>query len=49
LKDLIDPHRPDDVLEVLLAQILKTAIQPALYLVVDDRGDANATRLSDRF
>jgi hypothetical protein len=37
----VDPNRPGDVLEFLLAGVLEAAFEPALDLIVDDARDAH--------
>src|SRR5215472_13100605 len=44
-----DPNRPVDVLDVDLAAVLEASVDPIADAFVDDRGDANAAWLSDRF
>src|SRR6516165_4186234 len=44
-----DSNRPVDVLDVDLAAVLEAGVDPIPDAFVDDRGDANAAWLSDRF
>src|SRR5260370_17993226 len=39
------PHRPSDILDVLLAHILKGNVELVAHLVADDAADAKAARL----
>ena len=42
----VDPHRPVDVLELLLAHILEGEVEPAADVVVHHAGDGDAARLA---
>ena len=43
--DAIDPHRPGDVLDLLLAQILEGQIEPAAHVFLHRAGDEDPARL----
>jgi hypothetical protein len=45
----VDPHWPGDILELLLAQILKGEIELVAHLVADDPADANPPGLGQLF
>ena len=45
----VDPHRPGDVLDLLLAQIFEDKGQPVAHVVMDRVGDANPAGLGQRF
>jgi hypothetical protein len=47
--DPVDPHRPDDVLDLLLAEILVGEVELVPYLVTDDPADADPAGLGERF
>ena len=42
-------HRPGDVLDLLLAQILEAEIELVAHLVAHDPADADPARLGQRF
>ena len=46
--DPIDPHRPGDVLDLLLAEILEEKGQPVAHLVVNRIGDEDAAGIGER-
>jgi hypothetical protein len=48
-RDAIDAHWPSDVLDLLLAQILKAEIDFVADLVADDAADADPARLGQSF
>src|SRR6266550_992224 len=43
----VDPNRPGEILQALLADIGEGAIEAAVDLVVDDAGDADPVKLGD--
>src|SRR5204863_1697488 len=45
----VDPHRPCDVLDLPLAQILKEEGHPVAHMVVDDIGDEHPADIGQRF
>jgi len=45
--DAVDPHRPGDILNLLLADVLKCAFEPALDLIVHEARDADPARIGD--
>src|SRR5207245_5866759 len=47
--DAVDAHWPGDVLDLLLAQILKAEIELVAHLVAHDAADADAARLGQGF
>ena len=47
--DRIDPHRPRDVLEVLLAEIDEGRIDPSAHVIVGGAGDHNAAGIANAF
>jgi hypothetical protein len=47
--DAVDAHRPRDVLDLLLAQVLKAEIELVAHLVAHDAADADAARFSQGF
>jgi len=44
-----DPHRPCDVLDLLLTQILESDVELVAYLIAHNAVDANSARLGQRF
>src|SRR5690348_8891068 len=44
-----DANRPVDILDINLAAVLEANVDPIANTFVDDRGDANAAGLGDRF
>src|SRR5262249_54027377 len=46
---LIDPHRPRDVLQLLLTRVLEVHVELVAHLTVGVVGNANAARLRDVF
>ncbi len=42
-------NRPIDILDIDLAAVPKANVDPVANTLVDDRGNANAARLSERF
>ena len=46
---LVDPHRPGDVLQLLLARVLEVCVELAAHLPVGVVGDADAAGLGDAF
>ena len=47
--DAIDPHRPDDVLELLLTFVGKADVEPAVDVLLHARRDADAAGLRQAF
>ena len=45
----VDPHRPGDVLDLLLAQILEDEGQPVAHVVVDRVGDEHPAGIGQGF
>jgi hypothetical protein len=45
----VDPHRPCDVLDLLLAEILKEKGQPVAHVVVDRIGDEHPAGIGQGF
>ena len=45
----VDVHRPGDVLDLLLAQILEREIELVAHLVMHDPADTDAARLGQGF
>ena len=45
----VDPHRPGDVFDLLLAQILKDKGQPVAHLVIDRTGDQHPAGIGQGF
>jgi hypothetical protein len=43
--DAVKPHRPDDVLELPLAEVFEAEIEPPARVLLDSRGDADSPRL----
>jgi hypothetical protein len=48
ISDPVDPHRPGDVLDLLLAQILERAIKPIPDLIAHNPADADPAGLGQR-
>ena len=47
--DAVDAHRPGDVLDALLAEVLEAEIELVAHLVAHDAADADAAGLGERF
>ena len=49
VRDPIDPHRPGDVLDLLLAQILEDKGQPVAHVIMHRTGDEHPAGLGQGF